>query len=943
MSGDDPTIGTPNIPPELFAVFSEEAEEKALDISRFVANWKDSPDDVATLVAIQMRFAEYVSIARTLGLSISAIAAADVVSEITHVIAGERSQEDSLEAMFEEALHSFDAAIEWLHGEDVPREEVFSSDDQIPSTFVLPDLQLSAKNRNDHSAANTAAAEKQPDALTPSQLSVRQELPNSDPSILALFLEEWEELLSSADDAWESWSGNRKSSGGLPELKRHLHTIKGGARMVGLSVLGDVVHDLETTVSGPNNEDIELIARVRRELDQLHNAHEKLSHGKPANFGTDLAPLVATDAALTQVDVVVAQADTQSSEKRQREVIRVPASTLDAMRRHSSTIGSYRARMEQLIGRMRLEEENFSNLFSRLQRDSSDLEFLIEQLFRSGDENSPSKSLSDDDMDRIARFQLKLGDVRGGIYQLGRVHEQNGSMLSDAAGNLSRQSRAGFDLSESLLATRLVPVSDYSARLKRIVRQACEASTSTSNGQVTARLEIQGERLELDRALIERILGPLEHLLRNAVAHGIENVAERRESNKPEIGNISLSFEKASAQLKVRLEDDGRGLDRVRIRSIAETKGLITPSLALTLGQVDRLIFLPGFSSSEDLSQLSGRGVGMDVVETEVRKLGGKVEVSSVLGEGALFSLDLPLGLSTVQGISVSVGNERYAVPFAGLAGVLRLDDEAMRAGYDGKPIVFQERSYSMVTLAELIGLEGGGLPGPGRNFPALLAQSGDTRVAVVVEQTYETGDYAVQTLPPLLAKVAGLSGAVMQGDGSILPILDLISLYRDGSCKKRAALREEAPDVKDPEKFVWLVDSDSDTRRAARRICERLGYGVVELEDGDIVIEHLDQAIRAKGTAHEKQTPLPDLILTELTLPRVGGLELLKRLSRDPRYRGFTVAVLAGENKASPSSRSQAKRAGVVGFVDKRVMKTKLAKMLTDILDPERQEQHDA
>lgn len=943
MSGDKPTIGPSNIPPELFAVFSEEAEEKALDISRFVADWKVNPEDVAIMVAIQMRFAEYVSIARTLGLSRSAVAAADVVSEITHVIAGERSHEDSLEAMFEDAFHSFDAAIEWLHGEDVSTDEIFSNDDEIPATFELPDLKLTSENRVEAKSPAAPSTDEEVSAgLTADELALTQEIPNSDPSLLALFLEECEELLTAADDAWESWSGNRGSSEGLPELKRHLHTIKGGARMVGLTVLGDVVHELETTLSAPNDEDVELISRVRHELDQLHEAHDNLNQGKPAHFGSNLAPLIAANDDRTQVEVAVAQADAQSSEKRQREVIRVPATTLDEMRRHSNTISTYRARIEQLVGRMRLEEDNFSQLHNRLQRDGADLEFLIEQLFRSSDDNVTRSSLSDDDMDRIARFQLKLGDVRGGIYQLGRIQEHNNAILRDAAGNLSRQSRAGFDLSESLLATRLVPVSDYSARLKRIVRQACEAATTNPNEPVTAKLEIDGERLELDRALIERILGPLEHLLRNAVAHGIENAAGRRDSDKPEIGNIVLSFEKVSAQLKVCLVDDGRGLDRDRIRRIAIEKGLIDESLDLAPSQVERLIFLPGFSSSEDVSQLSGRGVGMDVVETEVRKLGGKVEVSSVLGDGTRFALDLPLGLSTVQGIAVGVDDERYAVPFAGLAGVVRLNDDAMRAGYDGKPVVFQGASYPMVTLAELIGLEGGGLPGLGRKFPALLAVSGDTRIAVVVDQTYDTGDYAVQTLPPLLAKIGGLSGAVMQGDGSILPILDLISLYRDGTCRKRQILREEVPEAKEPDQFVWIVDSDNDARRTARRICERQGYGVVELEDGDIVTEHLDQALRAKGSRHAKQMPLPDLILTELTLPKVGGLELLKRLNQNPRYRDFTVAVMAGAGNASPSSRSQAKRAGVVGFLDKRVMKTKLATMVNDILAPDEKEHPD-
>lgn len=942
MSDDDSLVGGTNIPPELFAVFSEEAEEKALDISRFISDWKENPDDVAILVAIQMRFAEYVSIARTLGLSRSALAAADVVSEITHVIAGERPPEDSLSILFEEALHAFDAAIEWLHGADIDAAEIFSEDDEIPATFELPDFHLTPPRLA--SAKSTAKPSADSGALaTPHALPVTQEIPDGDASLFALFLEECEELLAAADEAWEHWSANRLSSDGLPELKRHLHTIKGGARMVGLSVFGDIVHDIESKVSTPDNQNMALIDDIRHDLDSLHNAQESFSRGEAAHFGTSLAPVTSANDNRTDVEVAVDQAEASTPEKRQREVIRVPSTTLDEMRRHSSTINSYRARIEQLVGKLRLGSENFSHIFDRLERDSADIEFLIEHLFRSSDTNTPSVSLSDDDMDRIARFQLKLGDVRGGIYQLGRAHEENDALLRDTSGYLSRQSRAGFNLSESLLATRLVPVSDYSARLKRIVRQACETVSISSEAPVQAQLIIEGERLELDRALIERILGPLEHLLRNAVAHGIEHVAQRQTEHKPEIGSITLSFAKISAQLKVKLQDDGRGLNRTKIHQIAVDKGLIDPTLSLTPAQIDRLIFLPGFSSAQDVSQLSGRGVGMDVVETEVRKLGGKVEVNSVLGGGTHFSLDLPLGLSTVQGIAVGVEDERYAVPFAGLTGIVRLNDEQMRAGYDGKPIVFQGKSYTMSTLAELIGLEGGGLPGLGQKSPALLAESGDTRVAIVVDRTHDTGDYAVQALPPVLAKVAGLSGAVLQGDGSILPILDLITLFRDRSCAKRAVLRDETPESKKPEQFIWIIDNDAAARRRIRRICEQQGFGVVELNDGKMAIEQLDQAIRVIGSGHQKQLPFPNLILTELNLPKVGGLELLKRLAQDPRYRDFKVVMLASAGNASPLIRSQAKRLGVVGFLDKQVINTKLAKMLNTLLRPEGNEAIDA
>lgn len=352
------------------------------------------------------------------------------------------------------------------------------------------------------------------------------------------------------------------------------------------------------------------------------------------------------------------------------------------------------------------------------------------------------------------------------------------SLLLDCLTQLERNTR---ELQESVMSIRMVPISHVFGRYVRMVRD-----TGTALGK-SIDLKISGEQCELDKSLIEKLVDPFAHLIRNSIDHGIEPPAERRQKGKPERGTISLHAEHKSGWVVVTIEDDGRGLDLEAIRQKAIERGLIDTKTALSREQSEQLIFAAGFSTAAQVTDVSGRGVGLDVVRNNIQSIGGAVEVSSVAGKGTRFTLRLPLTLAILDGLLLSVGTEIFVLPLTQILESLRPSREELKTIAECCHVVRIRGEYiPILALHALLDIPGG-ITDPQRGIIVLLESEG-SRFALLVDDLVGQQQVVMKNLESNYRKVDGMLGATILGDGKVALILDVSALARMHERRQRVA-----------------------------------------------------------------------------------------------------------------------------------------------------------
>lgn len=332
------------------------------------------------------------------------------------------------------------------------------------------------------------------------------------------------------------------------------------------------------------------------------------------------------------------------------------------------------------------------------------------------------------------------------------------------------------EIQEGVMAIRAQPVKPMFQRMSRIVREAGIATGKR------VRLVTQGEHTEVDKTVIERLVDPLTHMIRNAVDHGLEDVETRRKAGKPEEGTVILSAAHRSGRVMIDISDDGGGINRARVRKIAEEKGLVSPDADLSPTEVDNLLFLPGFSSKEEVSALSGRGVGLDVARSEVQALGGRVSITSNPGEGTTFSISLPLTLAVLEGMVFDVAGQTMVVPITAIQETLQPKTaEIHPIGQGGRVVVNRERLVPIVDLGEIFGFR----PAPDAldNHVLLLVETDNNRhCALIVDGIQDQRQVVIKSLESNYGHVNGVAAATILGDGRIALIIDPDGIIRDAT-----------------------------------------------------------------------------------------------------------------------------------------------------------------
>ncbi len=358
--------------------------------------------------------------------------------------------------------------------------------------------------------------------------------------------------------------------------------------------------------------------------------------------------------------------------------------------------------------------------------------------------------------------------------------------MSEIAQELSEttyaMARISDDLQDTIMKVRMVPVASVFSRFPRLVRDLSRKSGKE------VELALEGEETELDKSVVEVIGDPLVHLIRNAVDHGIESEEERQEKGKPIKGRVVLRAYHKGNSVAIEIEDDGKGLDPEKLREVAVRKGLMTMEEAKQLDdrEARELIFAPGFSSAEKITDISGRGVGMDVVRTNIKALKGSISISSELGKGTRFILSLPLTLAIIDALMVNVGGETYAIPLDAVSETTKIESTRLTEVKGRKAVTLRGEVLGIVDLSEMLDIP------PKEEDPDVLSvvviHDNERRLGLVVDRLLERQEVVIKPLGSYLGDVRGISGATIMGDGSVILIVDPHEIYLMATSNNRGS-----------------------------------------------------------------------------------------------------------------------------------------------------------
>ncbi|RPE75454.1 Hpt domain-containing protein [Vulcaniibacterium tengchongense] len=772
------------------------------------------------------------------------------------------------------------------------------------------------------------------------------DLSELDPELVDIFVEEGADLLDHADGLLAQLREAPEEREHLAGLQRDLHTLKGGARMAGIYAVGELGHAMESLLEAVVEQRCELgrdgIPLLERGFDRLHAMVTRVGERRaiampsaliaefdacargerapqaPAAEPAHAAPVAppAPPPTLKPLSPPIGEqplADEDDIAARApQEQVRIRADLLDRLVNYAGEVAIYRARLEQQLGafrvaiaemaatntRMRdqlrrLEIETEAQIIARYQREheEGDSAFDPLELDRFSTLQQLSRALAESAADQIS-LQTTLDDLTRQYETL-----------------LLQQSRVSSELQEGLMRTRMVPFDGLLPRLRRVVRQAA----GELGKQV--QLKLEGTQGELDRNVLERMTAPLEHMLRNAVAHGLETPERRRAAGKPEEGTIRIALRREGAEVVLEVGDDGAGLNRAAIRRRAEERGLIRADAVLADGDLDMLILEPGFSTADEVSRLAGRGVGMDVVASEVRQLGGSLDIQSRPGQGALFTLRLPQTLAVTQAVFVRIGETTFAVPIASVRGVGRLPREQLDAPEPSYRYAGED--YAVHDLGQLVGHAPAKAEGQ-LQMPLLLIRSGDLRAAVCVDQVLGNREIVVKPVGPQAASVPGIFGATIMGDGRVVVILDVAPLVRRQALLPRAAEPAAAPAEQRRVPLVMVVDDSVTMRKVTGRVLERHNFEVVTAKDGVDALERMAEIV-------------PDLMLLDIEMPRMDGYELAKAMKADARLRGVPIVMIT--SRTGDKHRQRAFEIGVERYLGKPYQEPELLRNVYELL----------
>ncbi|PPJ41877.1 MULTISPECIES: Hpt domain-containing protein [unclassified Pseudoxanthomonas] len=873
--------------------------------------------------------------------------ATDVAEPVEEVVADATpAEDDAVEDVVAETTPVEEAFVEEAAVEAVPVEDEAAVEEAVVDDIAASEAPADVLETSEPAELEVvASAEAEESAVTsaPADMPEPEEaldLTGLDLDLVEIFIEEGNDLLDHSDDLLAKLRETPEDRTLLISLQRDLHTLKGGARMAGIHAVGDLGHAIESmleSIVGQRTElDRRAIQLLERGFDTLHGQLARVTarravtipDGMIAEFnararGIELpdAP-VASEAPAAPVELaplsapietdLTAHAEEEFFPMGQQEQVRVRADLLDRLVNHAGEVAIYRARLEQQLGAFRgaMAELDRTNIRLHDQLRRLDLETEAQIVARYQREHEKQDPTFDPlELDRFSTLQQlsralaeSAADISGLQGVLDDLSRQYDSLLQ-------QQSRVSSELQDGLMRARMVPFEGIVPRLRRVLRQA---GTDTHK-QVN--LQLSGTHGEMDRNVLERMTAPLEHLLRNSVAHGLESPKDRRKAGKPEEGTVQVALRREGSEMVLVVSDDGAGLNRDAIRRRAEQRGLIQPGATLADADLDRLILESGFSTYDKVSQLAGRGVGMDVVHNEVRQLGGSLDIASTPGKGAIFTLRLPQTLAVTQAVFVQIGEAQFAVPVAAVSGIGRISHARFNAGAGSYHYAGED--YPLYNLGHLVGHSPAKAEGQAQ-VPLLLVRAGDLRAAVAVDQVLGNREIVVKPVGPQIASIQGIYGATITGDGSVVVILDAAPLVRRHLAQPAQPAQPATAVEQRRVPLVMVVDDSLTMRKVTSRVLERHNFEVAAARDGVEALEKLEERV-------------PDLMLLDIEMPRMDGYELATAMKADPRFKDVPIVMIT--SRTGDKHRQRAFDIGVQRYLGKPYQELDLLRNVYDLL----------
>lgn len=870
---------------------------------------------------------------------------------------GERTLDGPLSALLGTLLDRIDACLDGIgRGDSDSREMLAATVADFRRWRGLP-----ADGDADELAALGASAP--PDVPEPGP----SEAAGGD--LLETFLEEAEEHLQAIAAALRALTLDAADRAALLSVRRSVHTLKGAAGLVGFGELARIAHRMEDLLDlladggeVPSADDLALLFRTTDALEDLAaqampsglaelaaRYDERMPGGveaaaPPLRLAPALTPesVPASDRLADFLGLGEFQEDgaegaggapAGSGFEPMREFpdagagtagpsLRVPLERLDDVVRLASELVVHRSVFERHVADLASRLDEMSASHERLRRLAGRLEadYEVRALAglavgagAGGSGASPGTAAWPSgfdalEFDRYTEFHLLSRELAETASDLSAVGVELSSSWVDFDGDLTRLGRLSSDVQNRLMRLRMVPLSQLSSRLHRAVRVTAEQEGKQVD------LKIEGEGVELDKTVLEELADPLLHLLRNAVAHGIEPAALRRATAKPARGLIRVQAAYEGTQVTVRVSDDGAGMDPQGLIAAAVAAGRLSEVEAATMSddQAIELAFLPGLSTAGALSEVSGRGVGLDVVRAGARRAKGAVSVRSLPGQGTTFAIRLPMSLAVARVLMVRACGESFAMPLSAVAQILRVERSGVeRLGQE--PVLHLDgRVYPFLHLGRSLGLSGAAEEAP--QVPVLILALGDRRAALAVDQVGQAREVVVKPLGPLLRRVPGISGATLSGDGEVVLIVNpnevvgeepssagLSAAEMAGSSGAAARPGGEARRALE----VLVVDDSLSVRRVLGNLLKSAGWNAVPARDGLEALELLEGAER-----------IPDAILLDIEMPRMDGYELTATLRGMPQFATVPIVILT--SRAGEKHRQRAFELGASDYLVK-------------------------
>ncbi len=919
---------------DLVGIFLDEGLEIYEAIGECLAQWRDDPEELQGVSQLQQELHTLKGGARLSDVDPVAELAEAWSNALDPLIAGDSTQSNLLE--LSEKAHTA------LRG-------MLTSIEDGNKPVGNPELVNAFESCHKLDEASDAAGGEAPD-----------DSESVDPEVLEIFLEEAGEILDQLEQLLSDWHKDPANNHFNQECQRALHTLKGGARLSQLSALGDKAHEMETRLIdlGGNQPDEDKWKAITADHDGIialvNDIRQRFERTGTVSSGTDAKAPPASDAAVPEPEpkqpaasAPATQADkTTPTDKAQtpvpkpqpepapkktpakaaggqaaaqrapQETIRVSAPLLDEMVNLAGETSITRGRLEQQTSDFSHNLDEMTATIERLREQlrRMDIETETQILFRAEKEHGPDYGDDFDplEMDRYSAIQQLSRALTESTSDLADLRETLSDRVRDTETLLVQQSRINTELQEGLMKTRMIPFASMVPRLRRIVRQI--------SGELEKKVEfdVRNPEGEMDRNILERMVAPLEHMLRNALDHGIEKPGDRKKAGKPETGEVTLSLTREGGDVVLRMIDDGAGIPASIIRDKAIRQGMLDKNEELSEREILQFILQPGFSTAQQVTQISGRGVGMDVVASEIKQLGGSLDIDSTVGKGTVFTVRLPFTVSVNRALMVSTGEDFYAIPLNTIEGIVRVSTYELEEYYKPEAPLYEYagQNYRLQYLGSLLNsdhhpkLQGQALP-----LPVILVRGAEQPMALQVDSLMGSREIVVKSLGPQFSTVRGVSGATILGDGNVVVILDLPAMIRSDilSERQRLASLENAKEASRKAvqvTTVMVVDDSVTVRKVTSRLLERNGMEVVTAKDGLDAVAQL-------------QDHRPDVILLDIEMPRMDGFEVASFVRHDEALKDTPICMIT--SRTGEKHRERALSIGVNEYLGKPFQETEL------------------